>query len=54
MEGGTGHTGGDSDPGDVGDRLSAAYACRHIAPQDWRYPYCVRAWNEHRRRLGIG
>lgn len=49
---GTRHTPGGA--GDPNDRLSAAYACRHISPNDWRYPYCVRAWNDHRRQLGMG
>ncbi|MBB4919843.1 hypothetical protein [Streptosporangium saharense] len=35
-------------PGAVG----AAYACRHLSPGDWRYGYCVTAWNEYRRRTG--
>ncbi|MEV4095926.1 hypothetical protein [Streptosporangium saharense] len=32
--------------------VGAAYACRHLSPGDWRYGYCVTAWNEYRRRSG--
>ncbi|MFF5210495.1 hypothetical protein [Streptosporangium sp. NPDC000396] len=35
------------------DRLSAAHACRHLQPGDWRYGYCVRAWNDFKRRNGL-
>lgn len=35
------------------ERLSATYACRHLRPDDWRYAYCVTAWNEYRKRIGL-
>ncbi|WP_326822781.1 hypothetical protein [Streptosporangium sp. NBC_01756] len=35
------------------DRLSAAYACRHLRPGDGRYAYCVRAWNDYKRQKGL-
>lgn|GEM_PF-1411547 len=38
--------------GDPRDPLSAAYACRRFV-NDWRHPFCVRIWNEQRRRLGL-
>jgi hypothetical protein len=31
----------------------AAYACRHLGPEDWRYDYCVQAWNNYSRRNGL-
>ncbi|GHE47915.1 hypothetical protein GCM10017673_57100 [Streptosporangium violaceochromogenes] len=37
----------------VEDRLGAAYACRHLGPDDWRYAYCVTAWNDYRKRVGL-
>ncbi|WP_344979262.1 hypothetical protein [Streptosporangium fragile] len=33
--------------------ISAAYACRHLPPGDWRYAYCVQVWNDYRRRNGL-
>ncbi|MER7134768.1 hypothetical protein [Streptosporangium saharense] len=39
-------------PGPSAGAVGAAYACRHLSPGDWRYGYCVTAWNEYRRRSG--
>ncbi|MEV8638137.1 hypothetical protein AB0395_41440 [Streptosporangium sp. NPDC051023] len=52
---GTGSSGtaGSSSSNLLGDRLSASYACRHLRPDDWRYGYCVTAWNEYKRRVGL-
>jgi hypothetical protein len=47
-------SGVDRDPlGDPRDPFSAAYVCRRFAPDDWRYPYCVRIWNDYRRQRGL-
>ncbi|WP_433235205.1 hypothetical protein ACQPYK_24920 [Streptosporangium sp. CA-135522] len=40
-------------PDNPGDRLSAAYACRHLQQSDWRYDYCVRVWNDYKKRNGL-
>ncbi len=57
---GTGTTGdssstatGNGSSSALDDRLSAAYACRQLRPDDWRYAYCVTAWNEYKKRLGL-
>ncbi|MGC5013488.1 hypothetical protein ACLQ2R_22235 [Streptosporangium sp. DT93] len=33
--------------------ISAAYACRHLPPGDWRHAYCVRVWNDYKHRNGL-
>lgn len=50
---GTGPTAGTGSLLTVEDRLGAAYACRHLGPDDWRYAYCVTAWNDYRKRIGL-
>jgi hypothetical protein len=33
-----------------GAGVSAAYACQHLDPGDWRYAYCVQVWNNYKGR----
>lgn len=33
-----------------GGGVSAAYACQHLDPGDWRYDYCVQVWNNYKGR----
>ncbi|MGV9775530.1 hypothetical protein [Streptosporangium sp. NPDC003464] len=40
-------------PDSPGDRLSAAYACRHFQQSDWRHGYCTQVWNDYKQRNGL-
>ncbi|MER5647577.1 hypothetical protein [Streptosporangium sp. NPDC002524] len=50
---GSGSGGGGGGGGGGAAGISAAYACRHLPPGDWRHAYCVRVWNDYRTRNGL-